>query len=100
MKQQIKSYGCLCLSEFQLGTFPPQATPGDSLKKIAWDLTFESCSGAGNSTRAGILCLEVRISLISVLSTGQGGASHPPPPPKKGSFFCEKLKAISNTDHI
>ena len=36
----------------------PRATPGDSLKKIApggRDLTSESCLGAGNSTRAGIL---------------------------------------------
>ena len=47
----------LCLSQFQLGT-SPRATPGDKHKKIARggrDLTFESCPGAGNSTRAGIL---------------------------------------------
>ena len=36
----------------------PRATPGDWLKKTCpggWNLTFESCPGAGNSTRAGIL---------------------------------------------
>ena len=47
--------------------------------------------------------LDVRISLISVLSTGGGGGELPTslPPPKK-SFSCQKLKAISNTctDHI
>ena len=43
--------------------------------------------------------LQVRISLVSVLSTGGGGggASHPTP---QKSFSCKKLKAISNTDHI
>ena len=47
--------------------------------------------------------LEVRISLISVLSAGGGEASRPPHPPplkEKESFSCKKLKAISNTDHI
>ena len=37
--------------------------------------------------------LEVRISLVSVLSTGGGKA-------QKKSFACKKLKAISNTDHF
>ena len=40
--------------------------------------------------------LEVRISLISVLSTGRGGEL--PAAPKM--FFLQKIKAISNTDHI
>ena len=36
--------------------------------------------------------LEVRISLVSVLSTG--GASHPPPlPPKKKKIFLQKIKS-------
>ena len=46
----------LCLSQFQLGTSPGQP-PGISSKTLPGgrDLTFESCPGAGNSTRAGIL---------------------------------------------
>ena len=40
--------------------------------------------------------LEVRISLVCVLSTGGGEASRPPP--KKKSFSCKKLKAISISD--
>ena len=46
----------LCLSQFQLCTYPgnprglaQNILPGDR------DLAFESCPGAGNSTRAGIL---------------------------------------------
>ena len=42
--------------------------------------------------------LEVRISLTSVLSTGRGGGGKLPAAPKK--FFLQKIKAISNTDHI
>ena len=42
--------------------------------------------------------LEVRISLVIVLSTGGGGGSFPPPSKKR--FSCKNLKAISNTDHI
>ena len=47
----------LCLSQFQLGTSPPGEPPGIRSKKLprGRDLTFESCPGAGNSTRAGIL---------------------------------------------
>ena len=41
--------------------------------------------------------LEVRISLISVLSTGQGRGELPAAPKM---FFLQKIKAISNTDHI
>ena len=40
--------------------------------------------------------LEVRISLISVPSTGPGGGELPAAPKK----FLQKIKAISNTDHI
>ena len=42
--------------------------------------------------------LEVRISLVCVLSTGEG-REEASPLSKKG-FSCKKLKAISNTDHI
>ena len=51
-----KSSRALCLSQFQLGT-SPRATPGISSKNFPGgrDLTFESCPGAGNSTRTGIL---------------------------------------------
>ena len=48
--------------------------------------------------------LDVRISLVSVLSAGGGGElpTSLSPPPQKKSFSCKKLKAISNTctDHI
>ena len=39
------------------GYIPPGQPPGFTQKNCpeGWDLTFESCSGAGNSTRAGIL---------------------------------------------
>ena len=114
------------------GYIPPGKPRGFAQKNCPGgrDLTFESCPGAGNSTRAGIfwnvqtmlnacsggdLCfsfltilisetpcmkvgLEVRISFVSILSTG--GGSFPPPSPPKKSFFLNKLKAISNTDHI
>ena len=39
--------------------------------------------------------LDVRISLVRVLSTGRGEEA---PPPKKKVFPEKKLKAISNTD--
>ena len=47
----------LCLSQFQLGTSPPGNPRGLAQKHCpeGRDLTFESCPGAGNSTRAGIL---------------------------------------------
>ena len=47
----------LCLSQFQLGTSPPGDPRGLAQKDSPGgrDLTFESCPGAGNSTRAGIL---------------------------------------------
>ena len=41
--------------------------------------------------------LEVRISLISVLSTGRGGGGASRRPK---NVFLQKIKAISNTDHI
>ena len=46
----------LCLSQFQLGTSTGQP-PGISSKNYPGgrDLTFESCSGPGNSSRARIL---------------------------------------------
>ena len=54
--QTLTSNAALCLSQFQLGTSPGQL-PGILSKKLAGgrDLTFESCPGAGNSTRVGIL---------------------------------------------
>ena len=44
--------------------------------------------------------LQVRISLVSVLSTGGGEASPLSPPKKK--FFLQKIKShlILNADHI
>ena len=47
----------LCLSQFQLGTSPPGNPRGLAQKDCpgGWDLTFESCPGAGNSAKAGIL---------------------------------------------
>ena len=36
--------------------------------------------------------LEVRISFVSVLSTGGGGGELPAPPPKK-KFFLQKIKS-------
>ena len=47
----------LCLSQFQLGTSPPSNPRGLAQKDCPGgrDLTFESCLGAGNSTRVGIL---------------------------------------------
>ena len=48
--------GALCLSQLQLST-SPQGNPRGLAQKLARgrDLTFKSCPGAGNSTRAGIL---------------------------------------------
>ena len=67
----------LCLSQFQLGTFSPGQPPGISSKTLLGgrDLTFESCPGAGNSTRAGILWKFkvkhfVRVLVLSVINTG------------------------------
>ena len=57
----------LRLSQFQLGTSPGQP-PGISLEKLpgGQDLTFESCLGAENSRRAGILCkMEVKLQKIA-----------------------------------
>ena len=48
--------GGLCLSQFQLGTSPPPGKPRGLAQKTCpggQDLTFESCLGAGNSTRPG-----------------------------------------------
>ena len=47
----------LCLSQFQMGT-SPRATPLGLAKKTCQEgryLIFESCPGAANSTRAGIM---------------------------------------------
>ena len=59
------------------GYIPPGQTPGISSKTLPGgrDLTFESCSGAGNSTRAGILLKFkvkhfVRVLVLSVINTG------------------------------
>ena len=54
----------LCLSQFQLGTSPPGQPPGISSKYLPGgrDLTFESCPGAGNSTRTGLLW-EMKVKL-------------------------------------
>ena len=66
----------LCLSQFQLGTSPPGNPRGLAQKHCAGgrDLTFESCPGAGNSTRAGILwkfkVYFVRVLVLSVINTG------------------------------
>ena len=51
------SISMLCLSQFQLGTSPPGNPRGLAQKDCPGgrDLTFESCPGAGNSTRAGLL---------------------------------------------
>ena len=45
------------MCQFQLGTSPPGNPQGLAQKTCLGgrDLTFESCPGAGNSTRAGIL---------------------------------------------
>ena len=53
---KLKVLLLLCLSEFQLGTSPGQP-PGIRSKRLpgGQDLTFESCPGAGNSTKVGIL---------------------------------------------
>ena len=66
----------ICLSQFQLGTSPGQP-PGISSKNCPRrrDLTSESCSGAGNSTRAGILWKFkvksfVRVLVLLVINTG------------------------------
>ena len=67
----------LCLSQFQLGTFTPGNPRGLAQKHCPGgrDLTFESCPGAGNSTRAGILWKFkvkhfVRVLVLSVINTG------------------------------
>ena len=60
------------------GYIPPGQPPGISSKKIARggrDLTFKSCSGAGNSTRAGILWKFkvkrfVRVLVLLVINIG------------------------------
>ena len=46
----------LCLTQCQLGTSPSGNPRGLAQKDCprGRDLTFESCPGAGNSTRAGI----------------------------------------------
>ena len=47
----------------------PRATPGISSKNLQGGrgLTFESCSGAGNSTRTGILWkMKLKLKKISV----------------------------------
>ena len=57
----------LCLSQFQLGTSPRQP-PGISSKNLPGGryLTFESCTGAGNSTRTGILWkMKVKLQKIA-----------------------------------
>ena len=54
MLQRDKKVQCLCLSQFQLGA-SPRATPVQKTCPGVWDLTFESCPGAENSTRTGIL---------------------------------------------
>ena len=66
----------LCLSQFQLGISPPGQPPGLAQKHCPGDrdLTFESCPGAGNSTRAGILWKFkvkhfVRVLVLSVINT-------------------------------
>ena len=72
----IDSYNAsLCLSQFQRGTSPRQP-PGLAQKHCPGgrDLTFESCPGAGNSTRAGILWKFkvkhfVRVLVLSMINT-------------------------------
>ena len=71
------SYVSLCLSQFQLGTSPPGNPRGLAQKHCPGgrDLTFESCPGAGNLTRAGILWKFkvkhfVRVLVLSVINTG------------------------------
>ena len=55
---------------------PPGQPPGLAQKHCPGgrDLTFESCPGAGNSTRAGILwkfkVYFVRVLVLSVITTG------------------------------
>ena len=56
---------------------PPGQPPGISSKTLPGgrDLTFESCPGAGNSTRAGILWKFkvkhfVRVLVLSVINRG------------------------------
>ena len=46
---------------------PPGQPPGISSKKLARDSTFESCPGARNSTRTGILWkMKVKLQKNSV----------------------------------
>ena len=78
------------------GYIPPRATPGDQLKNIARggrDLTFESCPGAGNSTRAGILWKFkvkhfVRVLVLSVINTGCPGQGVPKIAEQWGTLHC------------
>ena len=68
----------LCVSQFQLGTSLPPGNPRGSAQKNCpggRDLTFESCPGAENSTRAGILRKFkvkhfVRVLVLLVINTG------------------------------
>ena len=67
----------LCLSQFRLGISLPGNPRGLAQKHCprGRDLTFESCPGAGNSTRAGILWKLkvkhfVRVLVLSVMNTG------------------------------
>ena len=57
------------------------------------DLTFESCPGAGNSTRAGILWKFkvkhfVRVLVLSVINTGCPGQGVPKIAEQWGTLHC------------
>ena len=58
----------LCLSQFQLDTSPPGNLQGLAQKYClgGQDLTFESFSGAMNSTRAGILW-KMKVNVIFIV---------------------------------
>ena len=73
----LEEAATLCLSQFQLGTSPPGNPRGLAQKHCPGgrDLTFESCPGAGNSTKAGILWkfkvkYFVRVLVLSVIIQG------------------------------
>ena len=80
----------LCLSQFQLCTSPGQP-PRISSKKLPGgrDLTFESCPGAGNSTRVGILW-KVKVNIIFAVFILQ--TNYPSRPIMRRTFNATSIK--------
>ena len=77
------------------GYIPPGQPPGLAQKHCPGgrDLTFESCPGAGNSTRAGILWKFkvkhfVRVLVLSVINTGCPGQGVPKIAEQWGTLHC------------